>query len=255
MKHHRLQEILWRIYLLGQLPLRRLRRHKHLPLTIHNKPYQKLIIAVLIHLHNRRLVSATVAVIRSRPHRNQIVVEHALVTLHRELVRTHDATQIVRFVKLPLNAHAQRHLQHLIHSEETTRAARRLVPALPTRTLFGIAPQQITHGSLVRHFLETVQRRYLRVRGDDHSHLTQGRNERGQTAVETENRVADKRSDREIVEQVRQQSPDFGRLVLAETLLVKTVHLRDLSALVVATQNVQTIGVAQLEGDNVQDGF
>lgn len=73
--------------------------------------------------------------------------------------------------------------------------------------------------------------------------------------METENRVADKRSDREIVEQVRQQSPDFGRLVLAETLLVKTVHLRDLSALVVATQNVQTIGVAQLEGDNVQDGF
>ena len=157
MKHHRLQEILWRIYLLGQLPLRRLRRHKHLPLTIHNKPYQKLIITVLVHLHNRRLVSATVAVIRSRPHRNEIVVEHALVTLHRELMRTHDATQIVGPVKLPLNAHAQRHLQHLIHSEETARAAWRFVPTLPTRTLFGIAPQQIAHGSFVRHFLETVQ--------------------------------------------------------------------------------------------------
>ena len=64
------------------------------------KTHQKLVVAVLLHLHDGRLVSAAIAVIRSRPDRDDVVVEHPLVALHRQLMRSHDAAQSVLRIEL-----------------------------------------------------------------------------------------------------------------------------------------------------------
>lgn len=57
---------------------------------------------VLVHFHHRRDVATAVAVVGSRPHSHQLVVEHPLVALHHELVGAADQVQIVLRVKLCL---------------------------------------------------------------------------------------------------------------------------------------------------------
>ena len=58
-----------------------------LPLAVRSSVVRfECVLQVLVHLHNRRYVAAAVAVVRSRPHVHQLVVEHPLVPLHHHLV-------------------------------------------------------------------------------------------------------------------------------------------------------------------------
>lgn len=167
----------------------------------------------------------------------------------------HNATKVVRRVKLPLTSSSLHHLQHLIHSEQAARAAWRLIPALPTRTLLRVAPQQVAHGAFVRHFLEAIERRDLRVNGGEKENLTEGGDERREPTVQAEDGVADKGADRNVVKQIGEIAPDDGGLVFAKTLLIKAIHLRNLTTLVVPTDNVDSVGISQLQKDHIQHSF
>jgi hypothetical protein len=67
--------------------------------------------------------------------------------------------------------------------------------------------------------------------------------------------VVDQRSKRKEIEQVGEVPPYVRIAVLPQTLVVETVHLRDLSRLVVASQDGYTVSVSQLHGHEQGDGF
>lgn len=74
-------------------------------------------------------------------------------------------------------------------------------------------------------------------------------NARRETTVQTEDLVVDQGSERQVVEKVCEVFPHIGVAVLAETLVVKAVHLGDLTGLVVATEDGDALGVSNFERD------
>lgn len=71
--------------------------------------------------------------------------------------------------------------------------------------------------------------------------------------MQTEDLVLDESGEGEEVEEVGEVLPDVGVAVLAETLVVEAVDLRDLARLVVAAEDGDALGVADLEGDEQGD--
>lgn len=60
---------------------------------------------------------------------------------------------------------------------------------------------------------------------------------------------------RKVVEQVREVLPDVCVAILPQAFVVEPVYLRDLSRLVIASQDGHTIPVAHLQGNEEGDGF
>lgn len=67
--------------------------------------------------------------------------------------------------------------------------------------------------------------------------------------MKAEDLVVDEGCEREVIEQVGEVLPDVRVAVLAQALVVETVDLCDLSRLVVAAQDGDSLGVPNLEGD------
>lgn len=67
--------------------------------------------------------------------------------------------------------------------------------------------------------------------------------------------VFDQRSEGEVIEEIREVSPHIGIAVLPQALVVEPIHLRDLPRLVVASEDGDTVAVAQFEGNKEGDGF
>jgi hypothetical protein len=65
--------------------------------------------------------------------------------------------------------------------------------------------------------------------------------------------VIDERSEGQKVEQISEESPNVGVPILAETLVVEPIHLRDLPRFVVPTENSDTVAVAKFESDEEGD--
>jgi hypothetical protein len=67
--------------------------------------------------------------------------------------------------------------------------------------------------------------------------------------VQTEDLVFYQSSEGEIVEEVGEVFPHVGVAVFAEALVIEAVDLRDLSGLVVSTEDGDTLGVTDLQAD------
>ena len=109
----------------------------------------------------------------------------------------------------------------------------------PSTPIIRITPEQITHGALMRHLLNPIERADIVERVDA------GR----QAAVQTEDLVVDERGQGQVVEQVGKVLPHVGVAVLAQAFVVEAVDLRDLARLVVAAQDGDALGVADFERD------
>jgi hypothetical protein len=85
---------------------------------------------MLVELHDRGDVAASVAVVRRRPHGHQLLVEHVLVALHHQLMGARDHVDVVRVVELLDN----------VAAEQETSAARTQTPAFD---ILRVGPQEI----------------------------------------------------------------------------------------------------------------
>lgn len=72
---------------------------------------------------------------------------------------------------------------------------------------------------------------------------------RGKTAVQTEDLVVDQCCEREVIEKICEELPHICVSVLAQALVVESIHLSDLTRLVISAENGDSIAVSQLEGD------
>ena len=80
----------------------------------------ELLVELLIENQNGSCIVATVAVVGSRPHSHQLLIEHLFITLHNQLMGPHDFSDIVVVVEC-IND---------IPSKEITRTSRTQHPAL-----------------------------------------------------------------------------------------------------------------------------
>ena len=71
--------------------------------------------------------------------------------------------------------------------------------------------------------------------------------------MEAENLVFDDSSQGQVIEQLSELLPDVGVTVLPQALVVETVDLGDLSRLVIASQDRDTVLEAHLERDEKSD--
>ena len=80
-------------------------------------------------------------------------------------------------------------------------------------------------------------------------------NARAQSAVYAEDLIVDDAAQREIVEHVRKVMPDRRIAILSRALGVEAVGLCDTSALVVASDEMNSVGVSELETYEETDGL
>mmetsp|Transcript_33949 Transcript_33949/g.102280 ORF Transcript_33949/g.102280 Transcript_33949/m.102280 type:complete len:295 (-) Transcript_33949:520-1404(-) len=161
-------------------------------------------------LHDGGHVAAAVAVVRRGEDRHARVGVSPRVALHDELVRSYDELERVR----------REELLRDVRAERVPRAPGRDAPAA---ALVRVRPDQVAHGPLVRDLLEAVQLLDVVDRVQ----------RRAQPRVRAEDRVLDRRRQRQRVEERRELLPHRRVAVLPQTLVVEPVDLRDLPRLVV----------------------
>mmetsp|Transcript_22241 Transcript_22241/g.66826 ORF Transcript_22241/g.66826 Transcript_22241/m.66826 type:complete len:212 (-) Transcript_22241:561-1196(-) len=109
-------------------------------------------------------------------------------------------------------------------------------PAFAPSDVVGIGPQEIAH---------RARAGYLNLAVNE-SDLIERRNSWRQPAVDAENLVVHNGRQRKVIEDISAQLPNVCRAVLAETLFVKAVHLRDLPRLVVPPKDRHAISPPHL---------
>jgi hypothetical protein len=205
---------------------------------------------VLIDLHDGSLVTASVAVVggcswldaicssrRSQEvltgeYGDHVPVLRPVVPLHHKLVSSGNQRQTVVVVES---------LGYIL-AKSVAGATWRDSPSAP---VVRIGPQQVAHGALVGHLLDSVKGANIIERIDA----------RGEAAVQAEDLVVDERRKGQVVEEVGEVFPHVGIAVLAEALIVEAIHLCDLTRLVVATQDGDALGIADLESDEQSHGL
>mmetsp|Transcript_18461 Transcript_18461/g.30602 ORF Transcript_18461/g.30602 Transcript_18461/m.30602 type:complete len:213 (-) Transcript_18461:635-1273(-) len=178
----------------------------------------------VVNFHNRSLIATSVAVIGSRKDSHHRFVVLPLVAFHHQLMGTGNKMKSVNVGKLFRN----------VLSEGVTGTTRRNTP---TAAIIRITPNQITHWSLMRHFLHSVQ-----VSG-----VIQGIDTGRQASVKTKDAICHDRRHWKVVKGIREVLPNIGIAVLAKAFVVKSINLSNLTTLVVSPQNGDSIAVPDLQ--------
>ena len=73
--------------------------------------------------------------------------------------------------------------------------------------------------------------------------------------MEAEDLVVDQGGQGQVVEEVGEVFPHVGVAVFSQALVVEPVHLRDLTGLVVPSEDGDALGVTDLKANKESDGF
>lgn len=184
------------------------------------------IFQMLINLHDRCLVTASVAVVWRGEDGDNITILGPVVTLHHQLVSSSHQCQAIVVVERFRD----------ILSERVSSSSWRYSPSA---AVVWIGPEKIAHWTLVWNLLNAVQS----------SDVVQGIDGWGKSTVETEDLVVNESGEWEVVEEVGKVLPHVRVSVLAEALVVESVDLGDLTGLVVSTEDSDALWVADLKSN------
>lgn len=107
----------------------------------------------------------------------------------------------------------------------------------PTAPVIRVRPEEVAHGPLVRHLLDTIE-------GTD---VVEGINTRRQPSVQAEDLIIDQGSKREVVEEVCEVLPDIRIAILSQAFVIEAVDLGNLARLVVTSKDCDALGVSDLK--------
>mmetsp|Transcript_11852 Transcript_11852/g.34208 ORF Transcript_11852/g.34208 Transcript_11852/m.34208 type:complete len:246 (+) Transcript_11852:453-1190(+) len=97
----------------------------------------------------------------------------------------------------------------------------------------------------MRHLLNSVEL----------AHMIQRIDRRAESAVQAKDRMLHQRRQREVIEQIREHLPNIGASVLSNAFIVEPVHLRDLTTLMIASQDEDAVRVSDLQAHEHRDRF
>jgi hypothetical protein len=97
----------------------------------------------------------------------------------------------------------------------------------------------------MRDFLDTIQR----------SNVVESIDRRAQPTVQTEDLVFNESSEGKVVEEIGEVFPHVGVAIFAKALVVESVDLGDLTGLVIATKDGDTLGVTNLQANKKGHSF
>ena len=198
--------------------------NKGFPLSGGGVKLQKGVLESIIQFHDGRLVATAITVVGGTEDGDHIPLVGPVVTFHHKLMCPADQSQSVGVIEVLRNV-----LPKGVPCPSGTDA--------PPTPVIGIRPEEVTHGSFVRYFLQAVQR----------TDVVQGVNARAEASMEGEDLPIHKRSEGEVVKQICKVLPHVGVSVLSEALIVEPIHLRDLPALMVPPQDGDTPGEAHFQ--------
>ena len=115
----------------------------------------------------------------------------------------------------------------------------------PADGVIGIGPHQVTHGTIVWHFLLAVKR----------ANLIEGINRGREATMNTEDFVVDNGGQSKVVEDVSAVPPHVNRAKLTQALVIKAVDLSDLARLVVASDESDSLRITYFQGNKKQEGL
>lgn len=142
---------------------------------------------------------------------------------------------------------------HRIASEDVATTAGAHSPA--RQVFLRVGPKPVTDAALQRDFHETVDLARLHISSPLNHYLVQSGNIGRQTTMHAEDAAIHKRAHIQTVKYVHKLFPDVHCAKLSHTLVVETIHLRDLATLVIATKKRNAIGIAHLQCQKQQEGF
>jgi len=188
---------------------------------------QECVLQVLIDLHDCCLVAATVAIVWSREDRYDVSVMAPIIALHDKLVRTRDEFQTICMVELLRN----------VLAKSVASSSRR---DAPTTSVIWIRPEEVTHWSFMRHLLNAIQL----------SDIIQGVQRRRDATVHADDLILNDCGHWQVIERISEGLPYIWSTVGAYALVEEAIDLCDLPALMVATQQRDTLPIANLEEEH-----
>jgi len=186
----------------------------------------------LIDLHNGGLVTASVAVVRSREHCDDVPVVRPVVAIHHKLMCSCDELQVIRVIEL---------LRDIL----TKRVSRTSWRDTPTASIIWIRPQKITDWSLMRNLHDSIEL----------LNLIESIDTWRKSSMKAENVSLNDSGQWQVIEETCEVLPNIGITVLSETLVIETIHLGDLLALMVSSEDSDSTWVPNLEGDQKGDSL
>jgi hypothetical protein len=190
-------------------------------------------IQLVIHVQDRGNVAASIAVVRSRPNSDEVLVsEPVLESVHHKLMGSGDQGNVVDVIEL--GGH--------LGSEEPSSASWGHSPSF---NIFWVGPHEIAEWTLVRDLHSSV----------DESDLVNGFDLRGKSSMDAENFSLHNGADAEIIENLGAVLPRVGISVLSNGLIVEAVHGGDLSGLVVSSEQGDVRWVLELQAQEELEGL
>mmetsp|Transcript_8049 Transcript_8049/g.11946 ORF Transcript_8049/g.11946 Transcript_8049/m.11946 type:complete len:247 (+) Transcript_8049:462-1202(+) len=179
----------------------------------------------VVDLHNSSLVTATITVVGGRENSHDTLIVLPLVPFHHKLMSSSNKTQ-------PID------VRELLCNVLTKRVSCSSWAYSPSKAIVRIGPHQITHWPLVGNFLHTIQ--FPRV--------VKGVNRGTKTAVKAEYLIRNDSCHWKIVKCVRKVLPYVGVTIFSKTFIIKSIYLSNLPALMISSQNCNTMSVSHLQG-------
>ena len=180
---------------------------------------------LVVYVEDGSNISASVAIVWSRPNGDEVLIsEPVLEPVHNQLMRSGNEGDVVDVIELGRN----------LGSEEPSSASWGHCPRLD---ILGIRPHKIAEWTLVRDLHSSVNQ----------SNLINGLDFGRKSSMNAENFSLDNSSNAKVIEDFGAILPWVGISIFSNRLIVESVHGRDLSGLVVSSEQSDVSWVLQLQ--------
>jgi hypothetical protein len=133
----------------------------------------------------------------------------------------------------------------LLHNVSSKEIPRSSWTDTPTCDLIRVAPHEVAHGSIMRNLLLSIQV----------SNVIQSIDRWREASMDAENLIINDSCKSEIVKYVCTVSPYIHTPILSEALIIEAVHLSNLSALVIPSDQSHSLRIPYFESEQKKESL